>query len=377
MLSNSSMKDLATPIASAAAGSGTNGNDGAIGTIFDRYIKQLDRERTTAGLFVALWALVVVVGLVIVAWNSGLDDRLTLWRISRNAPTPPSAGVPTWKEKMASRFSSANTANDEKVTYVDVPHILDVGITSAKTNKSMGPWAYAEHATRSQESFLDGQDSQQQPRSVSDLNPAKHSQHLHSAAKSLLEKPLEPSVVAPGAASQASRPPIQHAFSSGWSNRLRGAVTSLLKVPGDAGHPSQLARQASQKSERSWIGQDYSPWRADSTGRYRGSNHDVAQKAITHDNNHTHWSTVYPAFEDSRYPVVRPRTVLPPINIPVRADPCQADVPGSPDSHGFSDAGETTPLTATYNRRAPSTQEYLDSRRHPHQSNPFVTPFDD
>lgn len=86
---------------------------------------------------------------------------------------------------------------------------------------------------------------------------------------------------------------------------------------------------------------------------------------------------VYPAVEDSRYPVFHPRTAPPPIRVPARPTEHEAEAPGSPDSQDFSDAGETTPLTATYDRQASVTKEYFDARRHPRQSNPFATPFDD
>jgi hypothetical protein len=51
--------------------------------------------------------------------------------------------------------------------------------------------------------------------------------------------------------------------------------------------------------------------------------------------------------------------------------------PASPDSAAYSDAEETTPLTGSYQGRAPVSKEYFDTHRHPRKTNPFATPFDD
>ncbi|WVW79544.1 hypothetical protein I302_101513 [Kwoniella bestiolae CBS 10118] len=90
MLSNDSMNELATPIASAAVGSGssTDGeeDEGILGDLIRHFESALKAERTFYGIMIGMWGFLFLVGLIIVIWNSGGRDR---YYSIRGRPTPP------------------------------------------------------------------------------------------------------------------------------------------------------------------------------------------------------------------------------------------------------------------------------------------------
>lgn len=71
-LSNSTSQELATPLAAAAAGTGTSGDEGVIGKIFDAYAKELRDQRVIAFAFCGLYVIIVLVGAIVVL-------RHTIW----------------------------------------------------------------------------------------------------------------------------------------------------------------------------------------------------------------------------------------------------------------------------------------------------------
>jgi hypothetical protein len=72
MLSDSTSKELATPLAAAAAGTGTDEDGGVIGKIFDAYERELSDQRIIALAFCGLYLVIVIVGLAVLA-------RHTIW----------------------------------------------------------------------------------------------------------------------------------------------------------------------------------------------------------------------------------------------------------------------------------------------------------
>lgn len=77
-LSSSTSNELAAPLAKAAVGSGSEGDEGVIGKIFDAYERELHDQRLIAMLFCGLYLLIVVVGLLVLL-------RHTIWP----RPAPP------------------------------------------------------------------------------------------------------------------------------------------------------------------------------------------------------------------------------------------------------------------------------------------------
>ncbi|KAJ9104334.1 hypothetical protein QFC19_003975 [Naganishia cerealis] len=71
-LPSSASNELAGPLAKAAVGAGPEGDDGAIGKIFDAYERELRDQRLIALIFCSLYLLIVVVGLLVLV-------RHTVW----------------------------------------------------------------------------------------------------------------------------------------------------------------------------------------------------------------------------------------------------------------------------------------------------------
>lgn len=74
LLSNSSVNEITGPISLAAVGDGTQSEDGSgsgiVGKVIARYIASLKKERIMFLIFLALWALVVVIALCIILWHT-------------------------------------------------------------------------------------------------------------------------------------------------------------------------------------------------------------------------------------------------------------------------------------------------------------------
>lgn len=77
-LSNSTTRELATPLAAAAVGSGTDEDGGVIGKIFDAYAKELGDQRIIALAFCGLYLFIVLVAAMVLL-------RHTIWPTSSTA----------------------------------------------------------------------------------------------------------------------------------------------------------------------------------------------------------------------------------------------------------------------------------------------------
>ncbi|TCD62033.1 plasma membrane fusion protein prm1 [Steccherinum ochraceum] len=73
VLSPTNVNEVTQPIAAAAVG-GQNGdsepNQGLVGRLVGAYVKSLEKERLVFGIFMALWGVVVLMGLAVVFWHS-------------------------------------------------------------------------------------------------------------------------------------------------------------------------------------------------------------------------------------------------------------------------------------------------------------------
>lgn len=70
VLSPASVDEATRPIAAAAVGDGTDGNEGFLGKVIQAYVAKLEKEKLMFGVFMALWGVVVLMGLAIVLWHA-------------------------------------------------------------------------------------------------------------------------------------------------------------------------------------------------------------------------------------------------------------------------------------------------------------------
>lgn len=70
VLSPDEVNSATQPIAAAAIGGGDDPNGGLVGRLINTYVQSLKKERIMFGIFLLLWAVVVIMGLAIVFWNS-------------------------------------------------------------------------------------------------------------------------------------------------------------------------------------------------------------------------------------------------------------------------------------------------------------------
>lgn len=70
VLSPASVNEATAPIAAAAIGGGPNDKEGLIGRLVKSYTATLKKERVMFGLFLALWGIVVFMGICILIWNT-------------------------------------------------------------------------------------------------------------------------------------------------------------------------------------------------------------------------------------------------------------------------------------------------------------------
>jgi len=70
ILSPDSVDEAAQPIATAAIGGGNGDDQGLIGRLVNSYAASLRKERVMFGIFLALWGLVILMGLAVVFWHS-------------------------------------------------------------------------------------------------------------------------------------------------------------------------------------------------------------------------------------------------------------------------------------------------------------------
>ncbi|WVQ81342.1 hypothetical protein IAT38_003465 [Cryptococcus sp. DSM 104549] len=145
LLSNSSMDEIATPIAAAAVGSGDDDDDsGVVGTLIEHFENALKVERTFYAVMLGVWLALFFMGLAIVLWNSGGRERYTAWR---GVQTPPpgfgggpasSAAQAKWRPWVGGSHPIYDTYAEKQFrgttptpgaggvqTYGDVPHIAE------------------------------------------------------------------------------------------------------------------------------------------------------------------------------------------------------------------------------------------------------------
>jgi hypothetical protein len=120
MLSDATSRELATPLAAAAAGNGTDEDGGAIGKIFDAYLRELADQRIIALAFCGLYLVIVLVGLAVLL-------RHTFW------PQTSSVVDTDVQEKLVP--PSKRTRHDDQASYFeleDIPLQAQVSTLSEK-----------------------------------------------------------------------------------------------------------------------------------------------------------------------------------------------------------------------------------------------------
>ncbi|KAH9957433.1 hypothetical protein BC827DRAFT_1363124 [Russula dissimulans] len=70
VVSPEQVNEATQPIAAAAIGGNGDPNGGLVGRLIETYVQALKKERIMFGIFLGLWAIVVLMGLAIVFWNS-------------------------------------------------------------------------------------------------------------------------------------------------------------------------------------------------------------------------------------------------------------------------------------------------------------------
>ena len=70
VLSPDQINEASQPIAAAAIGGGDGNSEGLVGRLINTYVQSLKKERVMFAVFLALWGLVVVMGLCIILWHS-------------------------------------------------------------------------------------------------------------------------------------------------------------------------------------------------------------------------------------------------------------------------------------------------------------------
>ena len=130
LLSNSSMNEIAQPIASAAvgSGSGSNGNEGVVGSLIDHYESALTVERNFYAIMLGIWLGFALIGLLVVFWNSGGRDRYTAWkgRRPRTEPATGQSSTPKWKAWMGHPIFNQHLVRPQAITTVnDFPLVVE------------------------------------------------------------------------------------------------------------------------------------------------------------------------------------------------------------------------------------------------------------
>ena len=70
VLSPDSVNEATAPIAAAAVGGGSNGNEGILGRLVATYETSLKKERVMFSIFMGLWGIVVFMALCVIIWHS-------------------------------------------------------------------------------------------------------------------------------------------------------------------------------------------------------------------------------------------------------------------------------------------------------------------
>ncbi|OCH87045.1 hypothetical protein OBBRIDRAFT_760327 [Obba rivulosa] len=70
VLSPAQINEATAPIAQAAIGGGSDNSDGIVGKLINTYVGSLEAERLIFGIFMGIWAVVVLMALCIIFWHS-------------------------------------------------------------------------------------------------------------------------------------------------------------------------------------------------------------------------------------------------------------------------------------------------------------------
>ncbi|KAF8160734.1 hypothetical protein B0H34DRAFT_349869 [Crassisporium funariophilum] len=70
VLSPESVNEATAPIAAAAIGGGEGDDQGLLGRLINSYAESLKKERVMFGIFIALWGVVILMGVCVILWHS-------------------------------------------------------------------------------------------------------------------------------------------------------------------------------------------------------------------------------------------------------------------------------------------------------------------
>ena len=93
ILSPGEVNEATQPISEAALGGGQDDKQGLVGRLVNAYVDSLKKERIMFGVFMGLWAIVVLMAITIILWNS----YGSAWMEAR--------GRRRWEREQRSRFS--------------------------------------------------------------------------------------------------------------------------------------------------------------------------------------------------------------------------------------------------------------------------------
>ncbi|EJD03199.1 uncharacterized protein FOMMEDRAFT_20366 [Fomitiporia mediterranea MF3/22] len=149
VLSQADVNEASKPIANAAVGDGSDGNQGLVGKLVARYVDSLKKERLMFSVFIGLWGLVVVIAILIILWHSYVkparDARKR--RKFRNEHRDFTSFVTPYKPEEAPTYSTEKKL-DEKTPQVE--GFLNVNLRSPTARRS-----HEHQHQRSWDSLLD------------------------------------------------------------------------------------------------------------------------------------------------------------------------------------------------------------------------------
>ncbi|EMD37320.1 hypothetical protein CERSUDRAFT_113973 [Gelatoporia subvermispora B] len=129
VLTPAQINEASAPIAQAAIGGGSNNSTGVVGKLVNTYISSLAAERIVFGIFMGIWAVVVLMALCIIFWHSyGVHwveaYRKRKWKKEQRCGINGLA-VP-FRDRSTTSFSSADTVGqpanaDLEKSQVDLP----------------------------------------------------------------------------------------------------------------------------------------------------------------------------------------------------------------------------------------------------------------
>jgi hypothetical protein len=100
-LSPAGMAEMTGPISAAAVGSGTDAtgqeDEGAVGDLIRHFQKAIEYERNFYAILLGVWLGFAVIGLVVVAWNSGGEERYRSWSREDKEEQPKNEKAWAWR----------------------------------------------------------------------------------------------------------------------------------------------------------------------------------------------------------------------------------------------------------------------------------------